>query len=327
MQRRTILRASAAAIGAAAIHGTAHAQDAFPSKPIRFIIPSAAGGLSDVVARAYAERMSKTLKQQIVIENQPGAGTLLAVRNVLKAPADGHTLCVSANTLVTLPYVDSSAGYNPSDFTGVSYLAKSPMALCVGTDAPFKTLNDLIVAAKKAPGSITYASVGLGTTSHLPVELFAQSAGLKFEMIPYKGIPLAIPDVVAGRVNMMIGTAPSVGELIKAGKMRALAVTSEKRSPSFPNVPTFAELGHEESTYELFLGLVGAAKLPPAVRKALADAAEDAKRDPELRARLDAQGQEMPTQATPEDFNKFLVREADKMRKLVKAANIQVKAG
>lgn len=327
MKRRTLIQAGAGLLGSAALGPALNAQEAFPSKPIKFIIPSAAGSLSDAVARAYAERMSQILKQPILVETMAGAGTLLAMRHMLKSPADGYTLCVSANTIVTLPYVDTSSGFSPSDFTGVSYMAKSPMALVVGADSPLKTINDLIAAAKKAPGTLTYASVGIGTTSHLPVELFAQSAGIKLEMIPYKGIPLAIPDVVSGRVNMMIGTAPTVGEIIKSGRMRALAVTSEKRSPSFPNVPTFVELGHEEASYELFLGLMGLAKLPPGVRKVVADAAEEAKRDPELRSRLESLGQEMPAQTNPEDFNKFLGREAEKMRKLVKAANIQVKAG
>lgn len=325
MKRRIFIQAPAAFAAGAALGTGAFAQDNdFPTKPIRFIIPSAAGGATDVVARLYGERMAKRLKQPVLIENMPGAGTLLAVRHVGKAAADGHTLIVSANTIVTMPYVDRTAGYQPSDFTGVSYFSRSPMALVVGSSSPYRTLADLVAAAKKDPGGITFGSVGTGTTSHLPVELFARSAGLKFTMVPYKGIPLAIPDVVGGRVTFMIGTAPSVGELIKAGKMRALAVTSDTRTDSFPGVPTFAELGYTETVYELFLGLMAPAKTPPAVRKILADAAEEAKKDPELLKKLDAQGQELPKQATPEQFNAFLQREEEKMKKLVREANIQV---
>ncbi|CAM3692387.1 tripartite tricarboxylate transporter substrate binding protein [Polaromonas hydrogenivorans] len=324
MKRRTFIYSTTALIACMPLCSAALAQEAFPSKPIRFVIPSAPGSVSDAVARVYSERMSKILKQPVMIENMPGAGTLLTVRNVLKSPADGYSLTVSANTIVTLPYVDKSAGYNPGDFTGISNLAKSPMALVVSSQSPFKTLAELVAAAKKAPGTLTFASVGVGTTSHLPVELFAQSAGIKLLLIPYKGIPLAIPDVVAERVTLMMGTSPSVGEMIKAGKMRALAVTSPTRSPWFPNTPSFAELGYEEATYELFLGLMGPAKMPPAVRKMLADAAEEAKRDPEVRKRLEALGQELPTQATPEQFNTFLHREEEKMKKVVKEANIQV---
>lgn len=324
MKRRTFLHVPAAFAAGTTLGSAALAQEPFPSKPVRLVIPSATGGVSDAVARVYGERMAKFLKQPVLIENMPGAGTLLAVRHVGKAAPDGHTLCVSANTIVTLPYVDKSAGYSPSDFAGVSYLSKMPMALVVGVESPYRTLAELIAAAKKAPGTITYASVGVGTTSHLPVELFARSAGLKMQLVPYKGIPLAIPDVVAGRVTFMMGTAPSVGELIKSGKMRALAITSDERSPSFANVPTFAELGHAEATYELFLGLMAPAKTPVAVRKMLSDAAEEARKDPELRKRLEALGQELPTQTTPEQFSAFLKREEEKMKKLVKEANIQV---
>jgi tripartite-type tricarboxylate transporter receptor subunit TctC len=324
MKRRVFIQTPAALIVGTTLWSTALAQEPFPSKPIRFVIPSAPGGVSDVVARMYGERMSSYLKQPVLIENIPGAGTLLAVRNVLKAPADGYTLIVSANTIVTLPFVDKSAGFSPGEFTGISYLAKSPMALVVGVESPFKTLADLVGAAKKAPGTLTFASVGIGTTSHLPVELFARSAGIKLQLIPYKGIPLAIPDVVGGRVTLMMGTSPSVGELIKNGKMRALAVTSEVRSSSFPNIPTFSELGYNEASYELFLGLMGPAKMPPEIRKMLADAAEQAKKDPELRKKLETVGQELATQATPEQFNTFLRREEEKMKTLVKEANIRV---
>jgi tripartite-type tricarboxylate transporter receptor subunit TctC len=323
MKRRSFIQ-SPLLLAGTTLGTAALAQDPFPGKPIKFVIPSAPGGVSDAVARVYGERMAKLLKQPVLIENMPGAGTLLASRHVAKSAADGHTLIVSANTVVTLPYVDKTAGYMPSDFTGVSYLSKMPMALVVGSASPYKTLNELIAAARKAPGSLTFASVGVGTTSHLPVELFAQSAGIKLQMIPYKGIPLAIPDVVAERVTLMMGTAPSVAELIKAGKMRALAVTSAEPSQAFPGVPTFAQLGHEEATYELFLGLMAPAKTPPAVRKILADAAEQVKKDPELIRKLEALAQELPKESTPEQFGSFLRREEERMRKLVKEANIQV---
>jgi len=322
VNRRTLMQ-GASALACLALAGLANAQDNFPSKPVRFVIPSAAGGATDVVARMYAERLSKLLKQPVITDNMPGAGTLLAVRHVNKSAPDGYTLVVSANTVVTMPYVDKGAGYMPSDLTGVAYLSRSPMALVVSASSPYKTLADLVAAARRTPGSLTFGSVGVGTTSHLPVELFARTAGIKLELIPYKGIPLAIPDVVSGRVTLMIGTAPSVGELVKAGKMRALAVTSDARSASFPGVPTFSELGYPDATYELFLGLMAPAATPPAVLKVLADAVEQAKKDPELLNRLQTMGQELPTQSSPEQFNAFLRREEARMKKLVRDANIQ----
>lgn len=323
MQRRSFLHTSAALLGSMGFAPLAGAQSTFPEKPVRFTISSAAGGVTDAVARLYGEHMAKSLKQPVVPENVPGAGTLLSIRQVLRSPADGYMLGVMANTVVTMPFVDKDAGYQPNDFTGISYLAKSHMVLVVSGDSPYKTLAEVVAAAAKAPDTISYASVGIGTTSHIPVELFAQAAKLKLLMVPYKGIALATPDVLSGRVTMMMGTGGSVGDMLKAGKMRALAVTSETRSAMFPGVPTFVEQGYPDVTYELFLGLMAPARTPPAVRKVLADAAEQAKQDPQVRARLAAIGQELPSQNTPELFNAFLQREQDKMKALTKTAHIQ----
>lgn len=323
MKRRSLLQTAAVLVGTAGFASTALAQAPFPDRPVRFTIPTAAGGVTDAVARLYGDHMSKTLKQPVVPENMPGGGTLLAIRHILKSPPNGLVLGIMANTVVTMPYVDKEAGYQPTDFTGVSYLAKSHMLLVVGNESPYKSLADLVAAAKKNPEGVSFASVGVGTTSHIPVELFAQAAKLKLLLVPYKGIALATPDVLSGRVDMMMGTGPSVGDMIKAGKMRALAVTSETRSSFFPNVPTFVEQGYPDVTYELFLGLMGSARMPAATRKLLADAAEDAKRDPQVRERLAAMGQELPSQNTPELFNAFLQREQEKMKTLVKSANIQ----
>lgn len=323
IQRRDFIQSSTALIAGTTWLGSTHAQQAvFPSKPIRLIIPSAAGGVSDVVARAYGEQMAKMLNQPVLIDNMPGAGTLLAVRHVLKSPPDGHTLIVSANTIVTLPYVDPKAGYSPSDFAGVADLSRMPMALVVGANSLYKTLAQLVDAAKKNPDALTFASVGVGTTSHLPVELFMQEAKMKMTMVPYKGIPLAIPDIIGERVTLMMGTAPSVGELIKAGKMRALAVTSETRSKDFPNVPTFKELGYPDANYELFISLLAPARTPDNVVKALADAVAVAKKDPELIKRLEGLGQGLSAVTTPEQTNKFLRKEEERMKKVVKEAHI-----
>jgi tripartite-type tricarboxylate transporter receptor subunit TctC len=324
MKRRDFIRAPAALVASATPLLPAFAQPlAFSDKPLRLVVPTAPAGVSDAVARLYGERIAKILKRPVLIENMPGAGRLIAARHVAKSQPEGCTLMVSANTLVTLPYVDKSAGYSPSDFAGVSCLAKSPLALVVSNTSPFGTLAELVDAAKKAPGTITFGSVGTGTTSHLPVELFARSASIRLQLVPYKGIPLAIPNVEAGRVWLMMGTGTSVGELIKAGKMRALAITSQTRSPSYPEVPTFAELGYAEANYELFLGLMAPAKTPAAVRRMLASATEEVKNDQELRQRLEAFGQELPSQSTPEQFNEFLRREEQKMKKLIQEANIQ----
>ncbi|WP_298233565.1 tripartite tricarboxylate transporter substrate binding protein [uncultured Azohydromonas sp.] len=325
MKRRAFIQAPAALIAGMALSSVALAQGSnFPSKPIRLVVPTSPGSMSDSVARLYGERIAKVLKQPVVVENMPGAGTLMAMRHLARATADGYTLSVSSNSVVTMPYVDKNAGYRPSDLTGVSNLASAPMVLVVSGASPFKTLGDLVAAAKKEPDAITYASVGIGTVTHVPVELFSRAAGIKMTLVPYKGTPLALPDVATQRVTLIMGTTSSVGELIKTGKLRALAVTSEARSPALPNVPTFAELGYKAANYDLFLGLMAPAKTPPAVLKLLADAAAEAKKDPEVLKQLEQLGQELPAQVTPEQFNDFLRREEETMKKLVKEANIQV---
>jgi tripartite-type tricarboxylate transporter receptor subunit TctC len=324
MKRREFIQTPAALLAGTALSSVALAQgNDFPNKPIRFVVPTSAGSMSDSVARLYGERMAKVLKQPVVVENMPGAGTLMAMRHLARATPDGYTLSVSSNSVVTMPYVDKSAGYRPSDLTGVANFATAPMALVVSSASPYMTLADLVAAAKKAPGTITYASVGIGTVTHVSVELFSRAAGINMMLVPYKGSPLAIPDVVTQRVTLMMGTSSSVGELLKTGKLRALAITSEARSPSFPNVPTFAELGYDAANYDLFLGLMAPAKTPPAVLKLLAEAAAEARKDPELQKQLVQLGQELPAQATPQQFNDFLRREEETMKKLVKEANIQ----
>lgn len=323
MNFQTLLRTCVLTVAASCFAAPAFAEKAFPEKPVRFVLPTAAGGATDGVARLMAEHMAKTLGQPVIVANMPGAATLLSMRHVVNAPKDGHTLGVMANTSITMPYVDPNSGYTPNDFVGISYFAKSPMLVVVSSDSPYKTLEDLITAARKTPNEITYASVGIGTTSHLPVELFSQAADLQLLMIPYKGIALAIPDIVSQRVDLMMGTEPSVGELIKVGKLRALAITSDTRSPSLPDTPTFKELGYGGASYELFLGMIAPAGTPSNVIEILSAAAEKAKQDPDVQTRLQQLGQELPTQNTAEAFDAFLRAEELRMKTVIEKARIQ----
>lgn len=324
MKRRVFIRATAAAMSGLTLAGAAHAQAVFPNRPVRLVIPSAPGGTLDIVGRQYAERMSKVLKQPVLIDNMAGAGTLLATRHVLGAAPDGHTLLMAANTFVTLPLVDKTAGYNSSDFTSVTGLSRTPMMLVVGAESPYKSVAELVAAAKKAPGMLTFASVGVGTTTHIPAEMFAQDAGIKLQLVPYKASPLALPDVVSGRVTFILGATSTVSELVKSGKLRSLAVTAESRLPAFPGVPTFSELGFADVTYYQWLGLFAPPKTPPEIRKAIWAAAEDAKKDPELAKRLEASGAEMSSPSSLEQYTAFLRKEEELMKKVVKEANIEV---
>lgn len=297
---------------------------AYPEKPIKIIIPSVPGGVSDAVGRLYAEEIGKELKNPVVPENVPGVGTIMAIKRTLNSPADGYTVPIFANTIVTMPYVDKKAGFKTKDFEGVSYLSKMPLALVVSSDSKFNTLKDLVDFAKKNPEYVSFSSVGVGTTSHLPAELFAQNAGVKFQMISYKGSAQAIPDVVSGRVDFMMSNAATVGELMKAGKVKALATTSKERNDHFPGVPTFTELGYQDVVYELILGLMVKKGTSPEVISKLSAAAEKVKDYEHVKKRLKELGQDLPAENSPEKFNAFLANEEKLMKKVVEKANIRI---
>ncbi|KJK22190.1 hypothetical protein UB46_22825 [Burkholderiaceae bacterium 16] len=295
------------------------AQDgSYPVKAVRLIVSTSAGGMTDILARLYADNLSKTLKQPFVVENMPGASTMLASRYVARQAADGYTLLVAANTIATLPHVEKNAGYQMKDFTGVGELARSPSLLVVGGSSRMKTIPELVAAAKRNPGAVTYAYTGRGTTSHMTAELFARDAGVSFNGIAYKGISLAVPDVLAGRVEFLMGPSTSTEQLIKSGKMRALAITSGSRSPAFPDVPTFRELGYPDATYNLFFGIFAPVAIPDAVRKTLADAIDSAKKDPTFTGRLRRLGMEVSNVRTPQQFNAFLGDEEEKSVSLLR---------
>jgi len=318
MNMRRLLGCLTAIVCAARVLPAA-AQDApFPSKSIRIVVSSAPGALTDVATRLYAAQMAAVLKQAIVVEDLAGASSVLAARHVAKASADGYTLLATANTIVTIPYVSQKAGYLPRDFVAVGELVRSPALLVVGGASPFKSLADLVGAARQGANKIAYASGGLATTSHLPVELFARQAGVSFIHVPYKGVSAAVPDVAAGRVDFMAGTATSFSKLMKSGALRALAITSAERSLKFPNVPTFKELGYPEASYEIWISLLAPAGTPAAVRSRLAEAMEVARGDATLVNKLEGLGQTVSTLKTPDQADAYLREEEAKVRKLIK---------
>lgn len=301
---------------------TAQAQDPFPARPIRIVSTSAAGALLDVASRLYAEPMSRALKQPAIVENMGGGGGLLAVRHVAKSAADGYTLLAAANTITTIPHLNAAAGYSLKEFTAIGEMARSPSLLVVSGESAFKSLGELVAAAKAKPGNVSYASGGVGTTSHLPVELLARQAGVNFTHVPYKGNAAAVPDVVGNRVGFMMGTPTSLAELMKNGALRALAISSETRSPKFPDVPTFKELGLADATFDIWVGLLAPAAIPAPVRARLAEAMDAARKDPVVMARLDAMGQAISEVRTPAQFDAVLRQEDAKYQKLIKDANI-----
>mgnify|MGYP001012206499 CR=1 FL=1 len=324
MSRCSTLAARFAAVALAAANGAANAQPAFPSKPIRIIVGSSAGALTDQATRMYAERMAANLKQPIVVENVAGASSILATRQVARAAPDGYTLLAAANTIVTVPHFNRNAGYAMKELTGVGELVRSPGVLVTAASSPYKSIADLVAAAKKDPGAIPYGSGGVGTTSHLPIELFTRQAGISLVHVPYKGVALAVPDVTANRLAFITGTATSTAELIRSGALRALATTAERRSAKFPDVPTFKELGYPDATFEIWIGLLAPAATPVAILTRLNDAMEIARNDPEVVGKLEAVGQMISDVRTPEKFTAMLRADEEKLAKLIREVKITV---
>ena len=239
----------------------------YPNRPIKIIVPVAPGGNVDIVARAIAEPLSKALGQQVIVENKPGASSLLGTNLVAKAAPDGYTLLAHSTTFVTASVLLKNAGYDPvKDFEPITVTCQIPMVLVVNPDKiPARNLKDFIALSKSQPKGLAYASSGNGSTGHIAAELFSNAAGVSYLHIPYKGSSPAMTDLVGGQVQFMFDNMPSALPLVQSGKLRALAVTSPKRSPAAPDVPTMAEAGFEGFDVSSWFGLMAPAKTPDAV--------------------------------------------------------------
>ena len=321
-ERRAVIRWLCALLPTGALVDGRAQEAGFPTKPIRMVVSTVPGTVIDIAARLYADRMSRHLKQPIVVENVAGASSLLAVRQVLRSAPDGYTVLVSANTLVAIPHINFKAGYAVKELMGVGEMVRSPMLMVTRAADSFRTLPDLLSHARRNPGTVTFGSSGIGSTNHLAVTLLAQQAGVQFLHVPYKGISAAVPDVAAGRVSFLMGTPTSVIELLKTGALRALAISSESRSPQFPELPTLKEIGYASATFEVWVGMTARAGIPQSIRVRLGEAMEVARSDPELVAHLAAQGQQISSVRTPDQFDAELRRDDERLGRLVKEAGI-----
>ncbi|HSW16678.1 MAG TPA: tripartite tricarboxylate transporter substrate binding protein [Ramlibacter sp.] len=308
----TLFRAfGACALAAAAV--AAAAAEPFPSKPIRIVIPAAAGGSLDITARLVAQKMGEKLGQSVIVDNRPGGETLLGTRLVKDAPPDGYTLIGQASGFTLFPFMRSDTGYDAlKDFAPVGIMLRAPRVVVVSTEKPYRNLPDFIAAAKG--GQLTYGSGGVGTPSHIAMESFAQALGLRLTNIPFRGTGAALPEVAAGRVDVMFDAISSSRSYIEGGKLRPLAVSSDKRVPLLPDVPTITEQG-VPYTNVFWLGLLAPAGTPRDVVQKLADAMKAASDSPDLRARFQADGSD-PTHVGPQEFGAFLRKEAGEMSTL-----------
>ena len=302
----------------------AQGSNAFPNKQIRIVVPITAGSATDTVVRSVTEKMRSNFNQTVLIDNRPGAGTTIGAGIVAKSLPDGYTLLANSTAQTANPFLYKNLSYDGvADFIGVTPLASMPNILVVPINSPFKTVNDLVSAAKAKPGQLNYASAGSGTGTHLSAEKFRIAAGITAEHIPFKGSPEAITEVIAGRVDWYFAPGVTVINLIKEGKLRALAVGSKNRSNQFPGLPTTEEAGVPGSGLNFWVALFAPAKTPKDILEKINNEANVALQSPEVKAIFAKLGAEPMTQTVVE-FNKNLEEEFRITQTLVNSINIKL---
>jgi len=317
----TLLAAACAALLAAP--ATA-ADPAWPTRPVKVLVGANAGGGTDIIARMLADKFSEAFKQSFVVENRPGASNTIAADLVAKAPPDGYTLLVATNTGQAIAPHLMKLGFDPlKQIEPVGLVVVVPNVLVVGANVPVKDVKELVALAKAKPGALKYASSGVGSTQHIAGEAFSEAAGVKMIHIPYKGSAQAHVDILSGEVEMMFDTTSSAMQQIKAGKFRALAVTSPQRSPELPGVPTIAEAGYPAAEMTTWYGLFVTGGTPAPVVERLAAEFERILKLPDVQARLKGLGGE-PGNITRAQFAEMNKAEYDRFGKLIKSANIRI---
>lgn len=321
--RHTIMRVFAFAV----VFGFACAAVAqpYPSKPVRLIVPVAPGGNLDLVARSIAQQLADNIGQQVLVDNRPGASSLVGTQFVAKSAPDGYTLLVMANTFVTVPLIVSNPGYDPlKDFTAVTLTCLVPQVLVVNPALPVRTVKELIALAKARPGELSYATSGAGGTGHMATELFNRQVGVKMLHVPYKGNSQAIIDVIGGQVMLMFDQVSTSAPFLKAGKLRGIAVSSLKRSPLFPELPTIDESGAPGYEDITFNGFVAPAGTPREILVRVREEVAKVVRTPDLHKRFLDRGVELTASASPEEFTAYVRAELEKKGKLVRDAGIKL---
>ncbi len=308
MKRRDILLSSAALLATGA-----HAQ----AVPTRILVGAPAGGSTDTLARTLATELGRLLGKTVIVENRPGAGGNIAAEAVARAVPDGNTLLMSFTSHAINASLYPSLPFDPiRDFTPLTCVATSPSLLVAHPSVPAKDVRELIALAKAKPGQLNFAIGAVGSSLHLAGDLFKMQSGVFIVNIPYRGTAPAIQDVIAGQVELMFAAVGNAQAQVKAGKLKALGVTSTKRLAAFPDVPAIAEVlpGYESSAW---FGLFGPARMAPELAKRISDAARQAIASPEVRRRLDTEGA-VPVGNSPEEFSKFVQAEIQRWAKVVK---------
>ncbi len=296
----------------------------WPSKPIRLVVPYPPGGGNDTFARFFGQKLGERLGQPVVVDNKPGAGTLIGTEVAAKAPADGYTWLLSSITTHALaPALYAKIPFDPiKDFAPVTILGVAPTVIVVNKDFPANTLQEFVAEVKRNPGKYAYASGGLGTTPHIAGEIFKQQAGVDLLHVPYKGGGPALADLIGGRVQVMFDTAASAMPHVRGGKIKALAIATPTRQADFPDLPTAAEAGYPDYKVDSWYSLHVPAGTPPADIKRIWEEVSYLMKQPDVQEKLKT-FYAAPGGMPPEEFGRYVQAELDRYTKIIKAGNIK----
>lgn len=307
----------------ALLAAAAHAQP-YPSKPVRFIVPWPAGGIVEIIGRPVVEKIAANWGSPVLLEAKPGANGSIGTEQVAKSAPDGYTWLLATLNHTVNPSLLKNLPWHPTgDFAGVAMIATVPALAVVPAALPASTLAEFVALVKSQPGKLNYLMPGTGTSMHLNTELLKQTAGLDLVAVPYKGLPPAIPDLLAGAVSFGMLSEPLAAPHIKSGKLKALAVGAARRSKLFPDVPTFAEAGYADAQVVAWYAFVVPAKTPRDIIERISQETQKALADPEVQKRLESAGAQVAARSAPQEVDAFLRAETVRWAKLVKDAKIE----
>ena len=296
----------------------------YPERPVRIIVPLVAGGNQDIVTRSIAQKLSEQTGQQFIVENRPSASGIVGANYVAKAPADGYTFLSIANTFVAAPATVLGVGYDPvKDFAGVSLLAVLPQLFLVHPSSPVNGVRDLIALAKRRPDELTFGSAGRGSVAHMGIELFNARTGIRMIHIPYKGNAPALTDLIGGQIVFLADPISTALPYVRTGKAKALAVTSARRSPILPDLPTVSESGVQDYEVIVYNAILAPAATPRAILGRVHAEIVKAVQQPELLERFLRQGVELRSSASPEENSSFIRTEAERYAKIARDAGLK----
>ena len=321
---KTIARRAALALACTlSFAAAAQAPAPWPAKPITLVVGSAPGGSNDTFARAIGKKLSDALGQPVVVDNKPAGGGVLANAFVAKAPPDGYNLVVLSSTFTTGAAIRTNLQYDAiKSFKPVAMLGKGPLLVTVANESPYKTIGELVAAAKANPGKLNYGTSGAGSINHFSTELFTDAAGIRMTHVPYKGMGPATNDLLGGQIQVLVASAPSILSQVKGGRVRALAVTTPNRSPVAPDLPSLEQSGYKGSASELWWGVLAPAGTPQPVVDRLNAEINKIVLSAEMKEFFLKEGAE-PAAMKPAEFEAFIAAEIERWKQVAKAADIK----